>query len=99
LATHRLVRLGFPLLTLGLVLGAWWGKLAWGDYWHWDPKEMMSLATWLIYVGYFHFRAIHGRRHRRVSALLALAGLAGIIVTLLWVNLGRIFDGLHSYAS
>ena len=49
---------GFRLLTLGLLLGSLWGKLAWGDYWGWDPKELWSLVCWLIYLGYFHFRYI-----------------------------------------
>jgi ABC-type transport system involved in cytochrome c biogenesis permease subunit len=89
---------GFPLLTLGLLLGAWWGKLAWGDYWHWDPKEMWALATWLIYAGYFHARSVRGRGPSRLYAGLLLAGFAAIILTLSWVNLSRLFAGLHSYA-
>jgi cytochrome c-type biogenesis protein CcsB len=97
-AAHRLVLLGFPLLTLGLALGAWWAKLAWGDYWSWDPKELWSLVSWLIYLFYLHFRYMFGRKHRRILSILILAGLAAIIITLLWVNLSRIFGGLHSYA-
>jgi len=37
---YRMACLGFPLLTIGLLLGAWWAKQAWGDFWQWDPKEM-----------------------------------------------------------
>jgi len=97
---HVLVRLGFPLLTLGLVLGAVWGKLAWGDYWNWDPKELWSLVSWLLFVGYFHFRYQYGKRYPRANASLVLAGAAAIYLTLLWVNLARLFaGGLHSYAS
>jgi ABC-type transport system involved in cytochrome c biogenesis permease subunit len=48
-ATYELIAVGFPLLTLGLILGSWWGKLAWGHYWGWDPKELWSLASWLVY--------------------------------------------------
>jgi len=92
--------LGFPLLTLGLVLGAVWGKLAWGDYWNWDPKELWSLVSWLVFLGYLHFRYLYGRRFPRANAGLVLAGLVAIVLTLLWVNLARIFaGGLHSYAS
>ena len=29
----------------------------------------------------------------------AIAGMGAIIITLLWVNLSRLFPGLHSYAS
>jgi ABC-type transport system involved in cytochrome c biogenesis permease subunit len=95
---HRLVTLGFPLLTLGLTLGAWWGKLAWGDYWNWDPKELWSLVSWLVYLGYFHFRAMYGRRFALALSIFIAAGFVAIVITLLWVNLSRVFGGMHSYA-
>ena len=95
---HRLVRFGFPLLTLGLVLGSVWGQRAWGDYWNWDPKELWALAMWLVYVGYFQWRRVTGGRRPRANAAVALGGCAVIVVTLLWVNLSRVFAGLHSYA-
>jgi len=98
-ATYRIVCVGFPLLTLGLILGSYWGKLAWGDYWGWDPKELWSLASWLVFLGYFHFRYMFGKKHPRINSLWAIAGMATIIITLLWVNLSRLFSGLHSYAS
>ena len=97
-AAYRMVRLGFPMLTAGLLLGAWWGKLAWGDYWHWDPKEMWSLATWLIYVSYFHFRLASRKKHPKVASALALVGMTAIVITLLLVSLARIFAGRHAYA-
>lgn len=99
LGTYKMVRLGFPLLTIGLLLGSWWGKVAWGDYWNWDPKELWSLVSWLMYLGYFHFRYMYGKKHAKVNSMIAVAGLAAIVITLLWVNLSRIFPGLHSYAS
>ena len=98
-ATYRMVCLGFPLLTLGLLLGSWWGKLAWGDYWGWDPKEMWSLASWLVYVGYFHFRYMFGKKHPRINSFWVIFGIAVILITLLWVNLSKLFPGLHSYAN
>ncbi|MGD0572486.1 MAG: cytochrome c biogenesis protein CcsA [Sedimentisphaerales bacterium] len=97
-ATYRMVCAGFPLLTLGLVLGSIWGQNAWGDWWGWDPKELWSLASWLVYVGYFHFRHMFGKRFQRINSLWAVVGLIVIIITLLWVNLSRLFPGLHSYA-
>ena len=98
-STYQMIRVGFVLLTLGLVLGSWWGKLAWGDYWGWDPKELWSLASWLVYVGYFHFRYMFGKKHARINSYWAIAGMVVIVITLLWVNLSRIFGGLHSYAT
>jgi len=97
-ATYQMICVGFPLLTLGLILGSCWGKLAWGDYWGWDPKELWSLASWLVYVGYFHFRYMFGRKYPRINSTWAIAGLTVIIITLLWVNLSKLFSGLHTYA-
>ncbi len=97
--TYRMICFGFPLLTLGLILGSWWGKLAWGDYWGWDPKELWSLASWLVYIGYLHFRYMFGKRHARINSCLAILGMIAIVITLLWVNLSKIFPGLHNYAS
>ncbi len=98
-ATYYMVRAGFPLLTLGLVLGSYWGQLAWGDYWNWDPKELWSLASWLVYVGYFHFRYMFGKKYPRINSTWVLAGMALIVITLLWANLSRLFPSLHSYAT
>jgi ABC-type transport system involved in cytochrome c biogenesis permease subunit len=98
-ATYRMICAGFPLLTLGLVLGSLWGKVAWADYWGWDPKELWSLASWLVYVGYFHFRYMFGKKHPHINSIWAVMGMVVIVVTLLWVNLSRLFAGLHSYAT
>jgi len=94
-ATYELIAIGFPLLTLG----SWWGKLAWGNYWGWDPKELWSLASWLVYLGYFHWRYMFGKKHAHINSLWAIMGMVAIIITLLWVNLSRLFPGLHSYAT
>ena len=97
-SADQLARAGFPLLTAGLLLGALGGQIAWGDYWHWDPKEMWSLATWLLYCGYFHFRAMFGTRYPRTCAALLVIGLVAIILTVTIVNISNMFSGMHSYA-
>ncbi len=99
LAAFRIAKPGTALLTVGLILGAWWGKLAWGDYWNWDPKEMWSLATWLIYIAYFHFRVLNGKRLARANAIFLLVGMAAVVITLLVVSLASVFAGQHSYAA
>ncbi|MCP4710139.1 MAG: cytochrome c biogenesis protein CcsA [Planctomycetes bacterium] len=96
---YRMVCFGFPLLTLGLILGSVWGKLAWGDYWNWDPKELCSLTSWLTYLGYFLCRYMYGKKYPRLNSLWVILGILMIIVTLLWVNLSKLFSGLHSYSS
>ena len=57
---HKAVMVGFPMLALGIALGAWWANSAWGRYWGWDPKETSALVTWLSMAAYFHARAGSG---------------------------------------
>ncbi len=91
----RSVALGFPLLALGIAIGAYWGHLAWGRYWGWDPKETSSLVTWLIYGVYLHLRAVRGWRGTRGALVLVIAYLS-VLFTYFGVNLA--IAGLHSYA-
>ncbi len=97
--SYGMAAAGFPLLSLGLILGSVWGKLAWGDWWAWDPKELWSLACWLMYMFYFHWRIVHPKEYIRTRLWLVLIGMAFIVITLLWVNLSRLFSGVHSYAT
>lgn len=92
---HKSVLAGFPILALGIALGAWWANDAWGRYWGWDPKETSALVTWLIYAGYLHARGLRGWRGKRAAWLL-VAGYAGVLFTYFAVNLW--VTGLHSYA-
>ena len=92
---RRLAALGFLLLTVGLVLGAAWGKVCWGHWWQFDPKEMWSLATWFVYAAYFHLRP---RLSPRAERACLVAGAVMILLTLTWINLSRFFTGMHSYA-
>jgi cytochrome c-type biogenesis protein CcsB len=92
--SYRAVVIGFPFLTLVLVLGALWAEVAWGRYWGWDPKETASLVTWLIYGAYLHARVVRGWHGRR-SAWLLMIGFAATLFTY-FGNL--FFGGLHSYS-
>jgi cytochrome c-type biogenesis protein CcsB len=92
--SYKAVMVGFPFLTLTIVLGAVWAEVAWGTYWSWDPKETASLVTWLIYGSYLHARVVRGWRGER-SAYLLLLGFAAVLFTY-FGNL--FFGGLHSYS-
>jgi cytochrome c-type biogenesis protein CcsB len=92
---NRSVLIGFPLLTLGVSLGAYWAHSAWGRYWGWDPKETSALVTWLIYAGYLHARNLRGWRGTGAAWVL-VAGFAAVLFTYFAVNLW--VSGLHSYA-
>jgi len=92
--SYRIIGLGFPLLTIGIISGAVWANEAWGTYWSWDPKETWALITWLVFAAYLHARITRGWQGRR-PAVLATAGLGVVWVCYLGVNL--LGKGLHSY--
>jgi ABC-type transport system involved in cytochrome c biogenesis permease subunit len=91
---YRAVVVGFPFLTLTIILGAVWADVAWGSYWSWDPKETASLVTWLIYGAYLHARVMRGWRGSRAAWLLVL----GFAATLFTYFGNLFFGGLHSYS-
>ncbi len=91
---YRAVVIGFPFLTLTIILGAVWADTAWGTYWSWDPKETASLVTWLIYGTYLHARVMRGWRGNPAAWLLVI----GFIATLFTYFGNLIFGGLHSYS-
>jgi len=75
---------GFAFLTFGLITGFVYAQWIWGRFWSWDPKEVWSAITWLLYAALLHQRLALGWRGRR-SAMMALAGLAVVLFTFLGV--------------
>jgi cytochrome c-type biogenesis protein CcsB len=91
---YKTIAIGFPLLTIGIITGAFWANVAWGTYWSWDPKETWSLIVWLIYAAYLHARITKGWKGKK-AALLSIVGFSATIFCYLGVNL--VLSGLHSY--
>ncbi len=92
--TYKMIAVGWPLLTAGIITGAVWANSAWGTYWSWDPKETWSLITWFIYAIYLHARYVRGWKGTQM-AVIACFGFLSVIFTYLGVNL--VLSGLHSY--
>jgi cytochrome c-type biogenesis protein CcsB len=92
--TYRMIAIGWPLLTAGIITGAVWANSAWGTYWSWDPKETWSLITWFVYAIYLHARYVRGWKGAQMAVISAVGFLA-VIFTYLGVNL--VLSGLHSY--
>ena len=92
--SYRIIGLGFPFLTIGIISGAVWANEAWGSYWSWDPKETWALITWIVFAIYLHSRLIKGWEGKQ-AALVGSIGFFVIWICYLGVNfLGK---GLHSY--
>ena len=92
--SYRIIGLGFPFLTIGIIAGGVWANEAWGSYWSWDPKETWALITWLVFATYLHSRITKGWEGKK-TAVLGSIGFFVIWICYLGVNfLGK---GLHSY--
>lgn len=90
---YRSLTVGFVLLTLGVVTGIVWNNQRDGRYWHNDPKEVMALVTWLVYLFIMHYRLTADWRGRRV-AWLSIAGF--VVVMLTWLG-ARVLGGYHVF--
>lgn len=98
--THRLVLLGFPLLTFAIFSRGAWANDVWGRYWSWNPMETWSLITWTVYAMYLHTRAI-GKWKGIPASLLTILGFICMIMTFLGINwLTKLLNipGIHTYA-
>ncbi len=92
------IAFSFPFLTLLNVTGAIWAAVSWNRYWSWDPKEVWSLVTWLVYAVYLHARLRMEWRGAKI-AWVAVIGFGIMLFTLLGVNyLPQFGSSLHSYA-
>lgn len=76
---------GFTLLTIGLITGLIYAKTVWGKFWNWDPKEVWSAITWLVYAALLHERLTVGWRGRK-AAILAIIGFSVLLFTFFGVN-------------
>jgi ABC-type transport system involved in cytochrome c biogenesis permease subunit len=96
--TYKVIIAGWPLLTIGIVMGGMWANEAWGRFWGWDPKETWALITWVVYAGYLHTRITLGWAGKRPAAIAVFA-FAVVIFTFMGVNLGLTGEGLHTYGA
>lgn len=92
--SYRIIGLGFPLLTIGIIAGAVWANEAWGSYWSWDPKETWALITWLVFAAYLHSR-INQSWQGEKPAILASIGF--VVVWICYLGVNFLGQGLHSY--
>ena len=92
--SYRIIGLGFPFLTMGIISGGVWANEAWGSYWSWDPKETWALITWLIFATYLHARITKGWEGKKTAIL---GGLGFFVIWICYLGVNFLGKGLHSY--
>jgi heme exporter protein C len=61
-----------------LATGSIWARAAWGTWWVWETRLMMSLLLWLVLVAYVIVRRFAGGSADRLAAGLALFGTVAV---------------------
>lgn len=92
-ASYRSISVGFVMLGIMIVAGAFWSNQVHGTFWAWDPVEVWSLIAWLMYGIYLHLRITLGWRGKRLAwyAMLAFP----VMIVSLW-GIPFVVDTFHS---
>jgi ABC-type transport system involved in cytochrome c biogenesis permease subunit len=90
-------RLGFFMLTLGMLLGYPWALKAWGPNWWWDPKICSSIMMWAIYSTYLHTRLYANKPFMWYFS--ALLGIICFLAMLFTFVSSFFFPGEHTFVS
>jgi len=72
--------LGVVFCAMVLGTGPLWAKKSWGTFWTGEPRLVLTLALFVIFLAYVLVRAYGGRTMltRRIGAVLAIFGFADI---------------------
>ena len=90
---YRSLAIGFPLITLGIIIRRALGPRRSGAYGPATPRCCLSFLTWFVYLLLIHYRLIAGWRGKK-AAYLSIVGFIGVLVTFLGANY---FGGLHTF--
>nr|MBA2608879.1 heme lyase CcmF/NrfE family subunit [Actinomycetota bacterium] len=100
LAMRRWTLVAFGLLSVGVVLGAWWSYevLGWGGFWAWDPVENASFLPWLTATAYLHSALVQERRGMlRVWNLSLVTATFALTILGTFLTRSGVLDSVHSF--
>ncbi len=75
---YKSLLLGFPFMTFGLIAGAVIAQSRYGPAYFHDPKILLSLLMWVVYMVLLYTRWSSGWRGRRAAYLATFAFLAAV---------------------
>ena len=85
------VEVGVTFMTMAIISGSIWAKVAWNVWWTWDPRLTTSTILWLIYVSYLMLRnAIDEEARRaRFAAVHGIVGFVSVPITFMAIRWWR----------
>jgi heme exporter protein C len=72
-----------------LVTGPLWARKAWGVWWQWDARLTSTLLMWMIFVACLMVRRFGGPGSEKLSAAMAVFGMANVPFVYISVNVWR----------
>jgi ABC-type uncharacterized transport system permease subunit len=91
---YRALLMGFPFMTLGLLAGSVVAESVYGRVDIQDPKILLSLLMWAVYLVMVYTRWIAGWRGRKAAVLASVAFAAAIVA---WA--ANYFSTIHRFAA
>lgn len=85
---------GLILWGVMIVSGSIWANAAWGRYWAWDPIELWSLISWLLYGLVLHSRLAF-KVPRKIFCWMTIIAAVTIVFSL-W-GVGYVYETIHNY--
>jgi len=85
------VEIGLTFITMTIVTGSIWAKVAWNVWWTWDPRLTTSTILWLIYASYLMLRSAMDdeARRARFAAVHGIVGFVSVPITFLAIRWWR----------
>lgn len=87
--------IGLVFCLLATVSGAIFGKLTWGAYWNWDPRQTTIFILLIIYGAYLALRSAIEEEEQRAKTSAVYALLAAVTVPFLVFIIPRYYASLH----
>ena len=89
---YKSLMLGFPFMTLGLIAGSVVAESTYGRIDFFDPKILLSVLMWAVYLLMVFTRLNAGWRGRRAALLASVAFVAAIVA---WIS--NYFSSMHRF--
>ncbi|MFA0744465.1 MAG: hypothetical protein LASZOEIN_001257 [Candidatus Fervidibacter sp.] len=84
--SYASIEVGWLFAVLATATGAYFSRLAWGEWWSWDPRQTTMLLVLLTYSAYLLVRGAIEDPERKASVSAAYAVLGAVAsIFLYWV--------------